>query len=94
MSVHPSVCPSHSEHAECAGCVSEREKRRVAFRCRAKGWRNAPAIRGNVLSRAPAKRVIEKINNTLRIEFGAKARLVKCKEGKKWEGRCFVVVPF
>lgn len=54
----------------------------VAFGRRAKGLKNAPAIRGNVLTRAPAKRLIEKINSTLRIKVGAKARLAKRKEGQ------------
>lgn len=44
------------------------------------------AIGHNVLSRAPAKRLIEMINNTLCIKFGAKASLVKGKEGSKAEG--------
>lgn len=90
-----SVCPSNTLWT-CGMCGMREWERepRVAFGCRPKGWKNAPAIRGNVLSRDPAKRLIEKINNTLCIKFGARAWLVKCKEGRTWEGRCFVVAEF
>lgn len=93
VSVRPSVHHTLNMR-ELWTCGAEWVSESVAFGWRTKGLKNAPAIRGNVLTRAPAKRLIEKINSTLRIKFGAKARLAKRKEAKQWERRCFVVVAF